>query len=137
MQLLLIASVALRLAVFLAVPSAAKDFPIKIVGKLAVQEYFVSTDALLPMMPRFSIDVEYTTALTVHNPLPPEELWLTLDLKQRGSQQVGLCLSMDTRCDVAFDENKNELLVRGDDFDMDGLTNYDRVLMLRKPLGFG
>jgi hypothetical protein len=44
---------------------------------------------------------------------------------------------MNTRCEVAFDENKNELLVRGDDFDMDGLTNYDRVLMLRKPLGFG
>lgn len=137
MQLQLIASLAIKLAAFLAVGSIAKDFPIKIVGRLAAADYTVAKDLSLPTMPQFTVDVEYMDAVSVHKPLPPEEMWLMLDIKQRGSQQIGLCISLNARCEVIYDEKKNELLVRGEEFDMDGLMNYDRVLLVKKPEGYG
>ena len=112
-----------------------KEFELKVAGKIDLNIYSYLVPSPDIKFPDDYYEGEYLGGIHIHKILPDESMWLTYEIRKRGSQQIGLCLRQFKGCEMNYDGSLDRLTVTGDEFDMDGFTNYEKVLQVQKPQG--
>lgn len=77
----------------------------------------------------------YSELITAHPILIYESAWVMLNIQDRRSQFVGLCLRAGKPCEATFNPGTREVQVVGDLFDEPGLNGYENTMILQKPEG--
>lgn len=63
--------------------------------------------------------------------------YVTVLVKERGSERILLCLSKNTPCSARFDDQGNKIIVSGEKIDLDGYSGFENLLQIEKPQGDG
>lgn len=79
--------------------------------------------------------VSYSNPIGTHLVTESSAGWIMLEVTERRSQFIALCIRMNGPCEAKFKPDTREVTIVGDSVDMDGLNYYENVLLLDKPAG--
>ena len=79
--------------------------------------------------------VTYMNIVSAHPILTPEDGWIMVEVTDRRSQFIALCLRFGLPCDATYNNQTKEVTIVGDFLDQEGLNNYENVMILQKPAG--
>lgn len=83
--------------------------------------------------PGISTKFDYSDIHNAH-PLPPSPgLWVMVEITQRKSQFIALCIGKSNPCQVTYYENTREVQVTGEVIDSTGLFQYENILLAQIP----
>ena len=81
--------------------------------------------------------VVYADVVHTHQLQYSDPGYVTVFVKERGSERILLCLSKNTPCSARFDDEGNKIIVSGEKIDLDGYYGFENLLQLEKPQGDG
>lgn len=81
--------------------------------------------------------VAYSDVVHSHQLQYSDPGYVTLFVKERGSERILLCLSKNTPCSARFDDEGNKIIVSGERIDLEGYYGFENLLQLEKPQGVG